>query len=424
MITIYRQEILNDISLFTSAPKQKFYDNLFLSLNLDFIPQHNAKAGRKGEGNHAYINAFIVMQCEGFSQISDLYDYLQNNLIIAQFCGFNIFKMPSYASFTRFIRNFDNGLLEEVMQHCVKQAFDLEIISTDFLALDSTPIKANVCNNNPKSFSKNKFTKDNKPKADKDCTLGVHSASNKKNEQKFDYYWGYKNHILVDCKSGLPVCEITTGANVADSTVTLDILKKTSSFLPLKGFNFLADKAYDTKAIYNEVKYVYGGNCFIPLNTRNTKNPASFAITTPICDGGLSMHKCGTFSDNGRTRQKYCCPFKSNKKGICPCNHKNWNNGKKNRGCTRYFTLPTDYRLQIDHNAISFKSVYSLRTEAERYNSRFKQTAGERAFVRNINSVQNLNTLAHISLLSIAITAVSLGKSNLLRSLKSIKRLA
>ncbi len=364
------------------------------------------------------------MKCEGFSQISDLYDYLTNNLIIAQFCGFNIFKMPSYDSFTRFIRNFDNQLLQQVMQSLVKKASTKKIINNEFLALDSTPLKANVCNNNPKSFSPNKYTKDNKPKADKDCTLGVHSASNKKNEQKFEYYWGYKNHILVDCKSGLPVCEITTGANVSDSTVTLEILEKTNSYLPLDGFSFLADKAYDVKKIYNEVKDIYHGKCFIPLNMRNTKNTASFSINAPICEGGLVMHKCGVFSDNNRTRQKYCCPFKSNKKGICPCDHKNWNNGKKNRGCTKYFTLPTDYRLQIDRNCTSFKSIYSMRTEVERYNSRFKQTGGEKIFVKNQNSVQNLNTISHITLLTIAITAVSLGKTNLLRSLKTLKRLA
>ena len=88
---------------------------MFLSLNLDFIPHFNSKTGRKGESNHTYICAFIVMKCEEFLQISDLYDYLTNNLIIAYFCGFNIEKMPSYASFTRFIRTFDNELLQKVM---------------------------------------------------------------------------------------------------------------------------------------------------------------------------------------------------------------------------------------------------------------------------------------------------------------------
>ena len=118
------------------------------------------------------------------------------------------------------------------------------------------------------------------------------------------------------------------------------------------------------------------------------------------------MHKDGKFSDSGRTRQKFFCPFKRSATGECLCNHKYWNNGKKNRGCTKYITIPDDYRLSIDRNSIAYKSVYALRTEAERYNSRFKQAGCERVFVRNGNSVKNLNTLAHISLLSIAITAV------------------
>ena len=136
------------------------------------------------------------------------------------------------------------------------------------------------------------------------------------------------------------------------------------------------------------------------------------------------MHKDGKFSDNNRTRQKFCCPFKNSKSAECPCNHKNWNNGKKNRGCTKYTTIPDDYRLSIDRNCLSFKKLYSLRTEAERYNSRFKQTGQERLWVRNFNSAQNLNTIAHISLLAVAIATVNSKLNYSYRSLKSLKRLA
>jgi hypothetical protein len=45
----------------------------------------------------------------------------------------------------------------------------------------------------------------NQPKADTDCKLGVHTASNQTNEKKYEFYWGYKNHVLVDCISGLPI---------------------------------------------------------------------------------------------------------------------------------------------------------------------------------------------------------------------------
>jgi hypothetical protein len=88
VVFINRQEILKDISLFTSQPKAKFYDDLFTILDLRCIPEHNANTGRKGATNHAFICAFIVMKCADFSQISDLNGYLSNNLLIAYYCGF------------------------------------------------------------------------------------------------------------------------------------------------------------------------------------------------------------------------------------------------------------------------------------------------------------------------------------------------
>ena len=90
------------------------------------------------------------------------------------------------------------------------------------------------------------------------------------------------------------------------------------------------------------------------------------------------MHKDGKTTDHGRTRQKFCCPFRQSRTGVCPCNHKNWNNGKKNRGCTKYRTIPTDYRLSIDRGCLYFTRTYALRTECERYNSRFKASGQER----------------------------------------------
>ena len=164
VVFIYRQEILKDVSLFTSQPKAKFYDELFVNLDLSRIPAHNSKIGRAGYSNHSMICAFIVMKCEGFSQISDLHDYLSNNLIIAHYFGFDISReLPSSAKFTRFIREFDNDMLQQVLK-----ADGLSLIDSSFTALDATPVKANVSNNNPKSFKKDKFSKTSPPKADKD----------------------------------------------------------------------------------------------------------------------------------------------------------------------------------------------------------------------------------------------------------------
>lgn len=357
--------------------------------------------------------------------ITDLVDYLNNNLLIAHYCGFDIsLPLPSYWTFDRFLKTFNHSILSDIMKSQVLYLAKCGIIDSSFIGLDSTPISANTSQNNPKSFSSGKFSPDNQPKADRDCRLGVHTASNQYNEKNYEFYWGYKNHILVDCISGLPIYELTTAANTADSTVALDILADTHIFLSVKECTFLADKGYDVKNIYNQLKDLYDGECIIPLNCRNTKSPKFLPQGNPVCEAGLAMWKDGKFSDHGRTRQKFCCPLKYSKDVDCPCHHKNFYNGKKHRGCTKYITIPDDLRLSIDRNSKYFKSNYSLRTECERYNSRFKNTGQERMLVRNKSSVTNLNTFAHISLLAVAIAAITAKSGPSYRGLKTVKRIA
>ena len=143
-------------------------------------------------------------------------------------------------------------------------------------------------------------------------------------------------------------------------------------------------------------KLFLNDECIIPLNKRNAKNPKKLSSGHPICEAGLAMRKDGKLSDNGR----------------------------KHRGCTKYVTLPDDYRLSIDRECVSFKKIYALRTEAERYNSRFKQTGQERLWVHSFNAAQNLNTVAHITLLAVASSAVITKSDCSYRCLKSVKRIA
>ena len=81
-------------------------------------------------------------------------------------------------------------------------------------------------------------------------------------------------------------------------------------------------------------------------------SPSIHAV--PVCEAGLAMHKNGKTTNNGRTRQKFCCPFRQSKNGVCPCNHKNWNKREEKPGLTKYKTIP---RLSIDRECLHFKSV-------------------------------------------------------------------
>lgn len=94
----------------------------------------------------------------------------------------------------------------------------------------------------------------------------------------------------------------------------------------------------------------------------------------------------------------------------------------KYRGYTRYKTIPNDYRLSIDRDCLRFKRIYALRSECERYHSRFKSMGRERLWIHNGNSTANLNTIAHISALAVAYAAVVSGSRHSFRSQKALRR--
>ena len=422
-----RQELLNIIDLFTAQPIINFYENLFDNIDLSDIPEFiQSKLGPKGYSRHALIRAFIVMQCEHYREITSLVDFLHSNLKIAQLCGFDIMtQLPSYSVFERFIKDFDNNILKNLMKNQVQKLIGMDVITGEVLSVDSTPIKANTKFNNEKCFSKKKFCKNNPPKSDHDCKLGVHTANNEDTDKNYTFYWGYKNLIMCDTKSGLPIYEVTLTGDKADVSNLNDFLDKINTWFPLENTKIVADKGFDSRNNYNHIKDAFHAQAFIAKNKRNSKTNNNIPAGNPICEAGLAMHKDGKQYLKGYIKQKFCCPFRTSKDDSkCPCNNPKYNNGHKNRGCIKYISTGTDYRASVDETSDYFKQYYSKRTESERYNSRFKNLNLENASVRNIKSVSNLNTLGYICLLTVAIAAIAVENQDKIRSLNGLKRVS
>ena len=375
------QEIFNIVDLFTSQSTINFYENIFDNLDLSFIPEFiESKRGPKGYSRHALTRAFVVMNCEHFREITLLCDFLNTNLKIAQLCGFDITKpLPSYSVYQRFIHDIDNNLLKEIMKSQVNELIKLDAIDNSIVSVDS-----------------------------------------KKN---YTFYWYYKNLIMCDAKSGLPIYEVTLTGEKADVSSLINFLDKINSWFSLKNSKILADKGFDSKANYNYIKDVLHSEAFIAKNKRNSKTVETISCGNPLCEAGLAMHKDGKQYLKGSIKQKFCCPFRTSKDDSkCPCNHPKYNNGHKNRGCIKYKSISTDYRSTVDDTSDYFKLYYSKRTESERYNSRFKNLNLENASVRNISSISNLNTLGHICLLTVAIAAIVNKKEDKICSLSKLKR--
>ena len=77
------------------------------------------------------------MKCEGFAQITDLMDYLDNNRLIAHYCGFDIMKpLPSYWTYDRFLRQWTT--VRSIMAKLVRQLYELGVVDAPSLPTRTT----------------------------------------------------------------------------------------------------------------------------------------------------------------------------------------------------------------------------------------------------------------------------------------------
>lgn len=205
--------------------------------------------------------------------------------------------------------------------------------------------------------------------------------------------------------------------------MAIPLLKDTHSWLPLDETFFIADKGYDIKDIYNFVRDELHGHCFIPLNQRRSKkNRKALTCGNSLCYAGFALQKDGRQYLKGSIKQNFRYPFHSSKdNSACTCNHPKYFNGAKKRGRIKYISTDTDYRASINRDSQYFKSIYSLRTESERYNSRWKNLNTDKASVRNMAAVENLNTVGHICLLALAVAAAKSKKIDCMKSLRNFK---
>lgn len=79
LAAIYRQEIIQNVTLFISQRVANFYDKLFSCLDFT-LPR--AATGRRGFPKESMLCACPVMKCVGFGYSADLMDYLEDNRII------------------------------------------------------------------------------------------------------------------------------------------------------------------------------------------------------------------------------------------------------------------------------------------------------------------------------------------------------
>jgi len=92
----------------------------------------------------------------------------------------------------------------------------------------------------------------------------------------------------------------------------------------------------------------------------------------------------------------------------------------KGTGCFAYTqVLSKDIRKQISYGSPEFKKFYNLRSGCERIFSRLLDLCIQNPSVRGLRAVSNHCTIAHITVLLIALTAAKTGNKDNIRFVKS-----
>ena len=327
--------------------------------------------------------------------------------------------------FSSFLKDTPNQFLQSIRENLIKQLIDLGEVSGKIISCDSCPIEANVKENNLKTNVSSRFDKNKLPKGDSEAKLGSYVVFADK--KKVQFFWGYRNHILNDAISELPLTEVTKPANYPEQYLIIPQLSylKETFHLPIKAV--IGDSAFDSSKIIEFIVKELKADPIIPKNPRASSNlKINFSSKNiPICIAGFEMVSRGKFYDKeqNRLRHQFICPIKASKKfaknvgWFCPWNHPKFFSNKK--GCTVNLRIDTDIRQNINYGSQTFKKLYKFRTSTERNFSRLLTILMQKPTVIGLNATANFCTIAHITILTIALAAVKMNHKDKMRFIKS-----
>lgn len=401
-------------------PPRVRFEKLFS--HLPVLAQKISARGRPPFARDALLRALIYQRLRGRAPLTDLAFELENNLSVAAACGFPMLQHPpSRERFSFFLRTTPHQDLEDIRINLVRTLIEEKVISGDVLALDSCAIEANVRENNLKTSARDRFDKTKFQRGDPDARLGVKIHFPKPFQPKVMFYWGYRNHIIIDTESELPLYQITYPNDRDEKKVAVPMLREIAA-LALSVSAVTGDANYDCEDILSYIALEMKAQPVIPLNPRRTQND-SFRLQrdSVFCPADLPMHRKGRMTSKGRVYLQYSCPLHWSKayRGkylLCPAGHPKFVNQK---GCNYLLRLSPSIRDTIDYGSRYFKTIYNERTSVERGFSRLLAIAMQNPTVVGLTATRNHCTIAHITMLLVALAAHREGFPDKIRYVKS-----
>lgn len=424
-LTLHENEdTMKQIGLFPphTLPTSIHYELLFEPLPpLPLFKEMNR--GRPPFCQDALLKSFIYKALRRLKTLTDLAFELRNNPRMCQAVGLELYKdPPSIERFSQFLRDTPHDAFQHVRIQLLKTLLEEKLITGKHLVMDSCPILAKVRENNLKTSASKRFDKSRILKGDPDARLGVLADFSSSSKKQIRYFWGYRNHILVDAQEELPLWEITHPANVSEIHQAIPILQKAKETFSLHMETVGGDSLYDSEKILRFILEDLKAQAVIPRNLRTEKSTYTFKGTDLYCQADLPMRRKGkmTVKKAGITYLQYCCPIyfgrQKQRHLFCPANHPKFLSQK---GCNTLIRLTPSIREQIDYGTVAFKELHKKRTSIERVFSRLLSIAMQDLPAIGIQAARNYCTIAHITVLLVALAAKRSGNPDKARFVRS-----
>jgi len=219
------------------------YQNLFSPLPI--FPPHgpavSSPGGRPRIDRNALLRALVYRALRRLVSLSDLVQALRENPALLEAIGLDpLGDIPSVERFSGWLRSTPNDSLQDIRIRLLQTLFAEGAFTGRILALDSCPLLSPV---------RDRFNKERFPQGDPTARLGVLTSFARGDSRKVIYFWGYRNHVVVDTETELPLWEQTEPADRKDSPLAVPLLRALLDRLHLPVEAVCGDTAYDADAL-------------------------------------------------------------------------------------------------------------------------------------------------------------------------------
>ena len=334
------------------AELQAILDSVDASAILAILWQYRWN-GRPGYPLAALWRAHLARFLLNLPSVNALIRRLEDDPALRLVCGFG--NLPHRTTFNRFFSRLADH--QDLVDQALAPLTDLLRQALpgfgEKVAVDSTTVKTHSSPHRPLV-------------SDPEASWTAKSYGRSKKEK--DWYFGYKEHALVDATYGLPIVRFTTTASRNDSPELPKILEKAvKTHAWFSPSHVMADKGYDSLANH-QVILKMGAVPIIPLRStpgRKRREGIYEQDGTPTCVGNVRMEYVRSDPEKGHL---YRCPGEGcplqDRQGVRYCQDEVW---EKRQDNPRVFG-------PVRRDSKEWHELYCLRQSVERVFKSLKQS--------------------------------------------------